>query len=58
MAPLPNPPFSLIGLDYAAPFYVKAKLGNEKAYIFILTCMATRGMHLYLTPDMSTDRFL
>ncbi|XP_064621089.1 uncharacterized protein LOC135483944 [Lineus longissimus] len=65
MAPLPvervsmSLPFTHIGLDYAGPLYVKmSRDETTKAYILIFTCMVTRGVHLELTPDLTTEEFM
>ena len=62
MAPLPEdrikpaPPFTNVGLDFAGPLYLKDS--DEKAYICLFTCAATRAVHLELVCDMKTERFL
>ena len=62
MAPLPEdrikpaPPFTNVGLDFAGPLYLKDS--DEKAYICLVTCAATRAVHLELVCDMKTERFL
>jgi hypothetical protein len=63
-APLPKdrineaPPFSICGLDFAGPLYVKDSKGVKKSYIVLFTCGVTRALHLELVHDMSTDSFL
>ena len=57
-----EPPFTDVGLDFAGPLYVVDELskGNEtlKVYILLLTCAATRAVHLELTRGLSTEAFL
>ena len=57
-----EPPFTHVGLDFAGPLYVVDELskGNEtlKVYILLLTCAATRAVHLELTRRLSTEAFL
>ena len=48
--------FTRIGIDFAWPVYVKNIYGREnethKAYILLITCASTRGVHLELVPDL------
>ena len=48
--------FTRIGIDFAGPIYVKNIYGHEnethKAYILLITCASTRGVHLELVPDL------
>ncbi|XP_054723793.1 uncharacterized protein LOC129233890 [Uloborus diversus] len=63
-APLPldrsntSPPFSVCGLDFAGPIYVKFFKEVRKSYIVLFTCAVTRSIHLELVSDMTTDSFL
>ncbi|XP_054706599.1 uncharacterized protein LOC129216409 [Uloborus diversus] len=63
-APLPfdrsnaSPPFSVCGLDFAGPIYVKIFKEVRKSYIVLFTCAITRSIHLELVSDMTTDSFL
>ncbi|XP_054706547.1 uncharacterized protein LOC129216358 [Uloborus diversus] len=63
-APLPldrsntSPPFSVCGLDFAGPIYVKIFTEVRKSYIVLFTCAVTRSIHLELVSDMTTDSFL
>lgn len=54
----PTKPFSHIGIDFAGPLYIRSGGTAKKAYILLITCSATRALHLELTTDLSTDRFL
>ncbi|XP_054717305.1 uncharacterized protein LOC129226700 [Uloborus diversus] len=62
IAPLPgdrineSPPFSVTGLDFAGPLYVKGS--ENRHYILLFTCSITRAIHLELVKDMTTAEFL
>ena len=55
-APLPEdrsseaPPFSVCGVDFAGPTYVKVFKEIQKSYIVLITCAVTRALHLELVP--------
>ncbi|CAL1264768.1 unnamed protein product [Larinioides sclopetarius] len=63
-APLPSdrthqtPVFSVCGLDFAGPLYVKNCGELKKSYIVLFTCGVTRALHLELVSSMTTDSFL
>ena len=59
--------FSNIGIDYAGPLLVKDIYANSllenppvlhKCYICLLTCAATRNVHIELCPNMSVPALL
>ena len=54
----PSPSFSHTGLDYAGPLFVKTKTKEEKRWICLFTCASTRGVHLEIVNDLSTEEFL
>lgn len=57
----PSKPFSVTGVDYCGPFYLKGpsrKSGPVKAYIAVFVCFVTRAVHLELVSDLSTTAFL
>ncbi|XP_054706713.1 uncharacterized protein LOC129216520 [Uloborus diversus] len=62
IAPLPSArieksnPFDVIGVDYAGPLFVKNE--DTKYYILLITCAVTRGFHLELTKNLTTESFL
>ena len=62
IAPIPadrineSPPFSVCGLDYAGPLYIKGS--DNKYYILLFTCAVTRAIHLELVNNMTTQEFL
>ena len=65
MAPLPtcrsNKPkfcWQHCGIDLFGPMFVRIRRSDIKRYGLILTCMATRGVHLELLEDMSTSAFI
>ena len=52
-------PFRDTGTDFAGPIMVDFNGAEAKMYILIFTlCLATRGIHLELIPDMSTEQFV
>ena len=64
-APLPtfrvteSKPFTIVGIDFAGPLFVKGEDGKmRKTYIALFTCGATRAIHLELVQDLSTSTFL
>ncbi|XP_023705567.1 uncharacterized protein LOC111863452 [Cryptotermes secundus] len=54
----PTKPFTVTGVDFAGPLYVKVGSLTQKAYIVLFTCATTRALHLELASDMGTDKFL
>ena len=58
---LPTRPFSVTGIDYCGPVYLKSPIRNRsptKAYIAIFVCFATRAVHIELVSDLTTTAFL
>ena len=51
-------PFEHCGLDYCGPMYVKRFRKTEKRYILLITCLASRAVHLELAGALDTDCFL
>ena len=51
-------PYACVGLDYCGPLTVKKFRKTEKRYILLITCLATRALHLELVSSMDTDGFL
>ena len=49
--------FSSVGLDFCGPVHVRLRRRTEKRYILLVTCLATRAVHLELTPSLDTDSF-
>ena len=53
------PPFSNVGVDFAAPLYVKGAKGKMvKCYICSFSCCVTRALHLELVTDLSAPTFM
>ena len=54
----PAPPFTYCGLDCFGPFIVRDGRKEMKRYGLILTCLASRAIHIEVLDDMTTDAFL
>jgi len=57
----PSRPFSVTGVDYAGPFYLKPahrKAAATKSYLCVFVCFATKAVHLELVGDLTTAGFL
>ncbi|XP_055632604.1 uncharacterized protein LOC129773080 [Toxorhynchites rutilus septentrionalis] len=57
----PSRPFTVTGVDYAGPVYLKPvhrKAAATKAYICIFICFSTKAVHIELASDLSTQAFL
>ena len=52
------PPFTYCGMDCFGPFYVKEGRKEFKRYGLLLTCMASRAVHIEMLDDLSTDSFI
>ena len=50
--------FSSVGLDFCGPIYVRTRRGSQKRYILLVTCLASRAVHLEVTSSLDTDCFL
>ena len=63
-APLPKlrvqeaTPFSVTGVDFTGPLYVRSENGVTKSYICLFTCAVTRAVHLEVVSDLSEKSFL
>ena len=52
-------PFSVIWTDYAGPFICKTKgKGDIKDYLLLSTCNLTRGVHLEILSNKTTQEFI
>ncbi|XP_046803840.1 uncharacterized protein LOC124419256 [Lucilia cuprina] len=55
-------PFTTTGVDFAGPFDMRNLNGRScqilKAYVCIFVCFSTKAIHLEVTSDLSTDKFL
>lgn len=64
MADLPSdrvsesPPFSHCGMDCFGPFTVRENRKTMKRYGLIVTCLASRAIHLEVLEDMSTSSLI
>ena len=65
MAPLPvcrseqpKYPFSHAGVDLWGPMFVQVKRSLGKRWGVMITCLATRAVHLELVEDLSTSGFI
>ena len=54
----PSPPFTYCGLDCFGPFAVKDGRRETKRYGLLVTCLASRAIHIEVLDDLSTDAFL
>ncbi|XP_050079493.1 uncharacterized protein LOC126567309 [Anopheles maculipalpis] len=57
----PSRPFSITGVDYAGPFYLKPahrRAAATKSYLCIFVCFTTKAVHLELVRDLTTAGFL
>ncbi|XP_065089129.1 uncharacterized protein LOC135710468 [Ochlerotatus camptorhynchus] len=58
---IPSRPFSVTGVDYAGPLYLRPihkRTAPAKAYLCLFVCFSTRAVHLELVSDLSTKGFL
>ena len=53
-----HPPFTYCGLDCFGPLLVKDNRKEVKRYGCIITCMASRAIHIETLDDLSTDAFI
>ncbi|GFQ78974.1 transposable element Tcb2 transposase [Trichonephila clavata] len=53
-----SPPFTVIGVDFTGPVYVKLVNDTEKSYIALFTCAVTRAVHIELVTGLSTRKFI
>jgi len=65
IAPLPSKrcsrslAFETVGIDFAGPLFIKkTDRTTSKAYICLITCAATRAIHLEIVCSLTTDDFL
>ncbi|XP_058448907.1 uncharacterized protein LOC131428866 [Malaya genurostris] len=58
---IPSRPFSVTGVDYAGPLYLRPihkRAAPAKAYLCVFVCFSTKAVHLELVSDLSTQAFL
>ena len=46
------------GVDFTGALYVQRDGVESKVYICLFTCATTRGVHLDIVTDLTTDTFL
>ena len=51
-------PFTVTGIDFTGALYVQLNGVESKVYICLFTCATTRGVHLEIVTDFTTDTFL
>ena len=51
-------PFSTVGIDYLGPLTVRKFRKTEKRYVLLVTCLATRAVHLEVAHSLDTDSFI
>ena len=54
----PQPPFTVVGIDFTGPLYVYQNEECNKMYICLFTCAVTRAVHLELVYDLSCESFI
>ena len=52
--------FANVGIDYAGPFMLRVgqRQAQKKVWILVITCLATRAVHLEITEGMTTDHVI
>ena len=53
-----SPPFSYCGIDCFGPFPVKTGRSSGKKYALMVTCLASRAIHVEVLDDMTTSCFI
>ena len=53
-----SPPFTYCGVDCFGPFMVKERRSVLKRYGLMVTCLASRAVHIEVLDDMSTSAFI
>ncbi|GFX96418.1 transposable element Tcb2 transposase [Trichonephila clavipes] len=51
-------PFTIIGVDFTGPVYVKLGNDTEKSYIALFTCAVTLAVYIELVYSLSTRKFI
>lgn len=54
-------PFSIVGLDYCGPFYLRPvhrRAAAQKCYMAVFVCFTVKAIHLELVEDLSTAAFM
>lgn len=50
--------FSSVGLDFFGPLHVRVGRRTERRYVLLVTCLASRALHLEVTSSLDTDSFI
>ena len=53
-----SPPFTTTGVDFTGAMYVKGNGKENKVYICLFTCAATRAVHLEVVTDLTEATFM
>lgn len=53
-----SPPFTFCGVDCFGPFLVKDRRSVLKRYGLMITCLASRAVHIEVLDDMTTSAFI
>ena len=53
-----TPPFTYFAMEYFGPFVSKEGCKELKQYGILLTCMASRAIHLETADSLETDSFI
>ncbi|XP_063389850.1 uncharacterized protein LOC134675515 [Cydia fagiglandana] len=51
-------PYTYTGLDYFGPVLVATKLGKEKRWVCLYTCLAVRAVHMEVVKDLTAEECL
>jgi hypothetical protein len=54
----PSPLFTHVGMDSFGPFTTKVGRKEQKRYGLIMTCLASKAIHIELLDDLTTDAFI
>ena len=54
----PQPPFTVVGIDFTGPLYIPYDGEIRKMYICLFTCAVIRAVHLELVWDLTTEAFI
>ena len=51
-------PFENVGCDFFGPFQIKLRRSLVKRYGCVLTCLYSRGIHIEVCSDLTSDCFI